>query len=83
MTAMLVEFCRTFIILGLILIVTGATLLALPLLLRFMPTLERLEKLPKILVYVYRYDNFYFITSPILIIAGLAYFAYLIWRFLR
>lgn len=74
---------RPFMILGLIMIIIGVALVALPLLFRFMPALERLEKLPKILVYVYRSDNFYFITSPILIIIGLAYFAYLIWRFLK
>ena len=53
----------------------------LPFLLKFTPTLEMLEKLPKILIYVYRRDNFYFITLPILLIIGLAYFAYLLWRF--
>jgi len=70
-------------IFGLVLIVLGLVSLSLPFFLRFIPTLKRLEKLPKILVYVYRHDNFYFITSPILIIIGLVYFAYLLWRYLR
>ena len=49
------ESYRPFMMLGLVLIVLGLVLLSLPFFLRFIPTLERLEKLPKILVYVYRH----------------------------
>jgi len=77
------ESYRPFLILGLLLIALGLALVLSPFLLKFTPALERLEKLPKILIYVYRRDNFYFITSPILIIIGLAYFVYLLWRLLK
>ena len=38
---------RPFMMFGLVLIVLGLVLVSLPFFLRFMPTLERLEKLPK------------------------------------
>jgi hypothetical protein len=79
----MLETYKPFIIVGLILIIIGIAIIALPLSFKLIPTLEKLEKLPKILVYVYRYNKFYFITSPILIIAGLAYFIYILWRFLK
>jgi hypothetical protein len=79
----MLETYKPFIIVGLILIIIGIAIIALPLIFKLIPTLEKLEKLPKILVYVYRYNKFYFITSPILIIAGLAYFIYILWRFLK
>ena len=79
----MLETYKPFIIVGLILIITGIAIIALPLIFKLIPTLEKLEKLPKILVYVYRYNKFYFITSPILIIAGLAYFIYILWKFLK
>jgi hypothetical protein len=79
----MLETYKPFIIVGLILIIIGIAIIALPLIFKLIPTLEKLEKLPKILVYVYRYNKFYFITSPILIIAGLAYFIYILWKFLK
>jgi len=59
---------RPFTVLGLLLIVSGALLIALPILARHLPSLERL---PWIIVWVYRRDGFYFITSPLLIIVSL------------
>lgn len=59
---------RPFTLLGLVLIVSGVILVALPLLARHLPSLERL---PWILVWIYRRDGFYFITSPLLIIVSI------------
>ena len=53
---------------GIILIALGIILMALPLLGRYMPDLERL---PWIIVWVYRWDGFYFATSPLLIIVSI------------
>jgi len=55
-------------LLGLLLILSGVVLVALPFVARHLPSLE---KLPWILVWVYRRDGFYFITSPLLIIISL------------
>ncbi len=57
-----------FTSMGWILIVLGALLVAIPYLTRVIPDLERV---PWIILYVYRRDGFYFATSPILIIISL------------
>jgi len=44
------------------------------------PTLEMLERVPPILLYVYRRDNFCFAASPILLMAGAVY---LLWLLIR
>jgi cell division protein FtsX len=62
------ELYRPFTVLGLILMLLGAILLLLPLILRYLP---EIEKLPSIILYVYRKGNFIFVTSPILIIISL------------
>ena len=59
---------RPFTVLGLLLIVCGFILVALPLIARHLPSLERL---PWILIWVYRRDGFYFVTSPLLIIISI------------
>jgi len=59
---------RPMTLLGLLLILSGVVLVALPFVARHLPSLERL---PWILVWVYRRDGFYFITSPLLIIISL------------
>jgi len=74
---------KFFITAGLILIIVGIILMALPFIFKHIPKIEKLERFPKILVYVYRRDDFYFITSPILIIIGLVYFVYVLWKFLK
>jgi hypothetical protein len=56
---------QTFVIPGLILILLGIILIAIPFLAKVSPSIE---KLPTLLVWVYRSDGFYFVTSPILII---------------
>lgn len=50
---------------GIILIFLGILLFIAPILLDRMPNLE---KIPWIIIYICRYDNFTFVTSPILII---------------
>ena len=59
---------RPFTVLGLLLIVCGFILVALPLIARNLPSMERL---PWILIWVYRRDGFYFVTSPLLIIISI------------
>jgi len=59
---------KHFTILGIILIILGVILVALPLISRYIPSLE---KLPWIIVWVYRQNGFYFATSPILIIVSI------------
>lgn len=60
---------RPLTVLGLLLIACGFILVALPLIARHLPSLERL---PWILIWVYRRDGFYFVTSPLLIIISIA-----------
>lgn len=64
---------------GVVLILMGLALVLLPLLARF-ASLEALEKIPPIILYVYRGENFYFVTSPLLILISVAY---LLWILLR
>ena len=59
---------RSFTFLGMIMIFLGVLLALIPHLVRYAP---EIEKLPPILLYVYRKDNFYFATSPILIIISI------------
>ena len=57
-----------FTTLGLILIVSGLLLVLLPFLARFLPSLDQGSWL---LIWVYRRDGFYFVTSPLLILLSL------------
>jgi len=61
-------YWRPFTILGLLLIVSGLVLVLLPFLAKALPSIERV---PWILIWVYRRDGFYFATSPLLIIVSL------------
>lgn len=61
-------YYRPFTTLGLLLIVSGLILVLLPVLARHLPSLDRL---PWIIVWVYRKNSFYFATSPLLIIISL------------
>ncbi len=56
---------RPFTTLGLVLIACGLILVALPFVIRSMPSLE---KVPWLILWVYRRDGFFFATSPLLII---------------
>ncbi|MBS7637732.1 hypothetical protein KEJ49_02415 [Candidatus Bathyarchaeota archaeon] len=60
---------RPLTLLGLIFIVSGIILVALPFILRHLPSVERL---PWILVFIYRKNGFYFATSPLLIMISIA-----------
>ena len=57
-----------FTILGLILILLGFILVMLPFIAKLLPSLG---KVPSIIWWTYRSDNFYFATSPILIIISI------------
>jgi len=70
---------RAFIIFGVTLILMGIALILIPLIVKLFPSVN-LEKIPWILLYVYRKNGFFFATSPILIIIGIAYF---LWVFVR
>ena len=59
------SYYRPFTVMGLILILSGIILVTLPFIARHLPNLE---KLPWILIWVYRKNGFYFVTSPLLII---------------
>ena len=56
---------ETTTILGMILIISGILLLLLPVIAEHIPNLD---KIPWILLWTYKTDNFVFITSPLLII---------------
>lgn len=58
----------------------GLVLLLFPLIPKLTPILDRLERLPPILIYVYESNDFYFVTSPLLIVVALAF---LIWKILK
>lgn len=62
------SYYRPFTMMGLILILSGLVLVLLPIVARHIPSLDRL---PWVLVWVYRKDGFYFVTSPLLIILSL------------
>jgi hypothetical protein len=55
---------QVFTWLWLVLIVVGILFVVMPYLVRYLPAIE---KLPPILVYIYRRDSFFIATSPFLI----------------
>lgn len=59
------KFFETTTILGIILIISGILLLFLPVIAQHIPSLD---KIPWILLWTYKTDNFVFVTSPLLII---------------
>ena len=62
------EDFSAFTMLGLVLILLGFLLVMFPFIARQIPSLG---KLPPIIWWTYRTDNFYFATSPILIIVSI------------
>jgi hypothetical protein len=68
MAAVMDASYRPFELLGILFIVCGIILIALPFIARNMPSLENL---PWILIWVYRSDGFFFVTSPLLIIISI------------
>lgn len=79
-TTLTFDSYRPFAMIGLTFILIGLVLLLFPLIPKLTPILDKLEKLPPILIYIYKHDNFYFVTSPILIIIALTF---LIWKILK
>ncbi|MEM3382865.1 MAG: hypothetical protein QXL52_06165 [Nitrososphaerales archaeon] len=71
MPSPLSEAYQFLMIYGVLFIIIGLTLILLPILANYLPSMEKLENLPPILIYVYRGDNFYFVTSPLLILISL------------
>jgi hypothetical protein len=71
------EEYRPFMALGWMLILLGIIFVALPYIIRLIPSVERL---PWFIVYVYRSNGFYFATSPLLIL--LSIFS-LLWGYVR
>jgi hypothetical protein len=71
------EEYRPFTALGWMLILLGIIFVALPYIIRLIPSVERL---PWFIVYVYRSNGFYFATSPLLIL--LSIFS-LLWGYAR
>lgn len=61
-------YYRSLTAIGVILIASGIVLVALPILARHVPSLD---KLPWFILWVYRKNGFYFATSPLLIIVSL------------
>lgn len=59
---------QAFVIPGLILIVLGVILVAIPFLVKIAPSIQNVSP---ILIWVYKGDGFYFVTSPIMIIISL------------
>ncbi|UCH02581.1 MAG: hypothetical protein JSV20_01990 [Candidatus Bathyarchaeota archaeon] len=70
---------RLFTQLGVTLILFGIALVVIPLLIKLLPIIDS-EKVPWLLLYVYRRENFLFATSPILILIGIVY---LLWILVR
>lgn len=68
---------REFTALGWVLIVLGLLFVALPYVVRIMPSVERL---PWFILWVYRRDGFYFATSPLLILLSVLS---MVWSYLR
>ena len=62
---------RPFTLLGVIFIVCGIVLIALPFIARYFPSLDRI---PWFIIWVYRSDGFVFVTSPLLIIISIISF---------
>jgi len=62
------SYYRPLTAMGLILILSGIILVMLPFIARHLPNLE---KLPWILIWVYRKNGFYFVTSPLIIILSI------------
>jgi len=79
----LFEWRNLFTMPDFLFIIIEVLLLSTPYVIKHVPMLEKLEKVPPILLYVYRKDKFYFMTSPILLIAGEAYLLGLLIRWFR
>lgn len=65
----------SFFIVGIAFILIGIALVLLPIIGRLVPTID-LERIPWLLLYVYKRDNFVFATSPLLILLSIISFVW-------
>lgn len=71
------DLLRSTFLLGLFFLLLGIALIALPMIVRLIP---QDPKVPRLLIYVYRRGNFYFVTSPVLIIISVVSLLIFLWR---
>ncbi|MCS7367909.1 MAG: hypothetical protein NDF52_08540 [archaeon YNP-WB-062] len=67
---------------GIAFIIIGVALIIIPLIVKIIPSIS-IEKIPWIILWVYRNDGFTFATSPILIIIGLLYLIWIKLKWIR
>jgi len=67
---------------GIAFIIIGVALIMIPLIVKIIPSIS-IEKIPWIILWVYRNDGFTFATSPILIIIGLLYLIWIKLKWIR
>jgi hypothetical protein len=67
---------------GIIFIAIGVALIMIPLIVKMIPSIS-IEKIPWILLWVYRKDGFTFATSPLLIIIGILYLIWIKLKWIR
>lgn len=65
---------------GWLLIAIGIVLVILPIIAKLIPSVDDLGRVPWIILFVYRRENFVFITSPILLIISVISFVWLLIR---
>ncbi|MEM4310859.1 MAG: hypothetical protein QXX95_00510 [Nitrososphaerales archaeon] len=63
---------ESFTLLGLFFIILGIALILMPFLMKII-NLQNLEKIPSFIIYIYKSNGFYFVTSPILIALSLLF----------
>ena len=68
---------RVFTSFGVFLVLIGLAFIVAPLIVKHLPSIS-LERIPWVVLWVYRKDNFWFATSPILIIAGIIYILWIL-----
>jgi len=67
---------------GIAFIIIGVALIMIPLIVKIIPSIS-IERIPWIILWVYRNDGFTFATSPILIIIGLIYLIWIKLKWIR
>lgn len=68
---------KAFVGLGIIFIIIGVIFIIIPLILKVIPSIS-VEKIPWIILWVYRKNGFIIATSPILILIGVIYLIWII-----
>jgi hypothetical protein len=76
----MIENENIFSFLGIFFIFIGIIFLVIPMIANILPSKDFLERIPWIILYVYRQDNFVFATSPILILLSTVYFLYYLFK---